>query len=577
MRKGKVFRLLGLLMVVAMLAGCGRNGDSGQTGESSGDTDDKESVAAADGQSGETEEKEEVTLKLLVAWQGLAFLKPSDEKNNAVANAIREKTGVTIEAEWVNTSEVEKLNAIFALGTDMPDMIMAPFWGGTDACTVAIKKAANDGLLLSYDDLMAQYPSSNLEDAYTVGVAQSYLNNIMDPNVGDGKKYVLPMHTPASIEDTTHWGYTVYGRKDILEALDVEPSSITTSEDLYELAKKIKEGDFKDTMGNPVIPASCWQNGWSYECYLNSFRARAFSSFRMGDDGRLYWGVYSDDVEKEALFMRKMVSEGLFDVEAFRQDDNTAKQKHIVGGVGLTSAHYPHIRTNLGDTLYAEHPEMEYIPLGPILDANGTANMPETRRLDGETGSAVMIITRDCSNPEAAMMYLNYINSEEGKYLAYMGVEGVHYTMQDGVPRMTQEYFDKMAEDAGYAINEGIGGIATFGVSRLPNNLFAEAARREGDEVDETYETVKKMYPLQAVKGIPITSYDDEYPAIEELRNFFNTNNYADMIEQAYFAKTDEEALEILETYRNNLKKAGIDDYVEFMNVKYQADPSLLY
>lgn len=564
-KHGYIFKAIILSLVMTLLVGCTPK----QTTE---DATDDSNLNSEDGG------KEEVTLNLLVAWQGLSFLKPSDEVNNAVANVIREKTGVTIKAEWINTSEVEKLNAIFSVGTDMPDMIMAPFWGGADANTVAIKKAAKDGLLLSYDDLLAQYPSSNVEAAYQSGISQSYLNSdIMDKNVGDGKKYVLPMHTPATVNDTTHWGYTVFARADILKELNVEPSSITSSEDLYELAKKIKEGNFTDVMGNPIIPASCWQNGWSYDCYLNSFRARSFSSFRMDDNDQLYWGVFSEDVDKEVLFMRKMISEGLFDVEAFRHDDNTAKQKHIVGGVGLTSAHYPHIKANLGDTLYAEHPEMEYIPLGPILDANGTPNMPETRRLDGQTGSAVMLITKDCKNTEAAMMYLDYINSEEGKNLAYLGIEGVHYTMQDGKPKMTQEYFDKAEADPNYAINEGIGGIATFGVSRLPNTMFEEAKRPENEAVDETYEIVKQMYPLQAESGYPIGTFNNEYPKMEELQNFFDTNDYRMIMEQAYFAKSDEEALDLLNTYRNNLTKAGIDEYVAFMNEKYKSQPNILY
>jgi putative aldouronate transport system substrate-binding protein len=564
-KHGYIFKAIILSLVMTLLVGCTPK----QTTE---DATDDSNLNSEDGG------KEEVTLNLLVAWQGLSFLKPSDEVNNAVANVIREKTGVTIKAEWINTSEVEKLNAIFSVGTDMPDMIMAPFWGGADANTVAIKKAAKDGLLLSYDDLLAQYPSSNVEAAYQSGISQSYLNSdIMDKNVGDGKKYVLPMHTPATVNDTTHWGYTVFARADILKELNVEPSSITSSEDLYELAKKIKEGNFTDVMGNPIIPASCWQNGWSYDCYLNSFRARSFSSFRMDDNDQLYWGVFSEDVDKEVLFMRKMLSEGLFDVEAFRHDDNTAKQKHIVGGVGLTSAHYPHIKANLGDTLYAEHPEMEYIPLGPILDANGTPNMPETRRLDGQTGSAVMLITKDCKNTEAAMMYLDYINSEEGKNLAYLGIEGVHYTMQDGKPKMTQEYFDKAEADPNYAINEGIGGIATFGVSRLPNTMFEEAKRPENEAVDETYEIVKQMYPLQAESGYPIGTFNNEYPKMEELQNFFDTNDYRMIMEQAYFAKSDEEALDLLNTYRNNLTKAGIDEYVAFMNEKYKSQPNILY
>jgi putative aldouronate transport system substrate-binding protein len=508
---------------------------------------------------------EDVTLKLLVCWQGLSFLKPEDEKMNAVAKVIKEKTGITLECEWVNTAENDVLNMLFAAGTDMPDMIMAPFWGGTDACTQTIKKAANDGLLLPLDDLIAQY-GENLKDAYQTGVAQSFRNDINDPAVAGGQTFVLPMHTAASAEDMTHWAYTVYGRKDILEALGVDPASIHTSDDLYQLATKIKEGGFKDTMGNPVIPAGNWQNGWAYECFLNSFRPRTLTGFLTDENGNVVDRTFTKYFEDEVLFMRKMISEGLFDVEAFTQDDNTAKSKYATGRVALTAAHYPHIRTNT-EALRNEHPEMEYIPLGPINDGAGNPYMPENVRLSGSTGSAVMMLTKDCKNPEAAVKYLNYINSEEGKLLAYLGIQGNHWDYVDGVPHMTDGYFTSVESTQNYAINEGIGSIFTFGVSRLPNAMFDRAKLKDESEIDQTYETAKAMYPIKLVEGIPLTSYSTQYPGYDELQ--VNIQSIGFDVTQAFFAGSDEEALQMIKDYRDALTSIGYLDYIAYLNDIY--------
>ena len=43
--------------------------------------------------------------------------------------------------------------------------------------------------------------------------------------------------------------------KDILEDLGVDPYSVHTSQQLYDIAKRISEGGYKDVNGNPVIPA----------------------------------------------------------------------------------------------------------------------------------------------------------------------------------------------------------------------------------------------------------------------------------------------------------------------------------
>ncbi len=547
-----------LSILLSILGGCGNN--SADNAAVSGDS------TQAVNTENTVEPVKDTTLRLLVCWQGLSFLKPSDEVNNAVAKEIKAKTGVTLEVEWINTSETEKLNQMFATASDMPDMVMAPFWGGSDTATLAIKKAAKDGLLMELDELIDKY-GPNLQDAFKTGLATDFVEmDLLDKDYFGGKKYVLPMHTPATKDETTFWGYTVFGRKDILNELNVDPSSIRSSEDIYELAKKIKTGNFKDTQGNAVIPASCWQNGWSYETFLNSFKTRGFSSFIKEADGSYSYNVFSPNLDKEVLFMREMVSEGLFDVEAFRQDDNTAKQKHVTGRVALTSAHYPHIKANLTDTLYKEHPEMQYVPLGPIADVTGQALMPETKQLEGLSGCAGMFLTKDCRDPEAAIKYLNYINGDEGKYLAYLGVKGVHWDMVDGKPRMSDEWFEKNEADPSYSINEGIGSLFTFGVSRLPNTLFDNARAKEGTVTDPVLDTIKKMYPLQFFSGYRITNFDSAYPNIENIRNLFKANDYKSVIEQAYFAKSEKEALSVLEKYREVLKQGGIDDYVKYIN-----------
>ena len=82
---------------------------------------------------------DDVKLKMLVCWNG-GFKTADDQYNNEVATAIRDKIGVTVEFEGIMMSEAEKLNMMFASG-DMPDMVNAPYWGGTAGETAISKKA----------------------------------------------------------------------------------------------------------------------------------------------------------------------------------------------------------------------------------------------------------------------------------------------------------------------------------------------------------------------------------------------------------------------------------------------------
>lgn len=316
-------------------------------------------------------------IKLSVVWNGLSSMEPKDGENNRIAKIMEEKTGTKLKVKWVSGAENQQLVRIFSTGKNMPHVIMAPYWGGGDACSATIRDAAKDGLLIPLDEYIND-STPNLKQAYEVGVSDNFINiELNNQKEFNGKKYILPMHTPANFSEYQNWGYTVYGRKDILESLKVDPSSIHTSQQVYDLAKKIKEGNFKDINNNPIIPASCWANGYGYECYLNSFKTRQFTEIVDKGD-HFEWSAFQQNVEDEVEFMQKMISDGLFDKTAFSHNETVALSKHVTGGVGLTATQYPYLKSRLEHSLYDEHPEMEYVPLGPIYDANGNPYMPNT-------------------------------------------------------------------------------------------------------------------------------------------------------------------------------------------------------
>lgn len=516
------------------------------------------------------EKPEEVTLRMLICWTGLSYLKPDDEVNNAVAQVIREKTGVTLEMEWINTTEVESLNLLFSTQNEMPDIVMAAYGPGAVVTSDILRQAANEGLLLPLDDLIDQY-GPNLPDTKVVDVSQGMQAMLNDPEVGDGATFFLPIHTAATPEDMYNWGYTVYCRGDILEALEVDPASITTSEDVYELAKKIKAGNFVDTMGQPVIPASCWVNGWSYECFLNSFRYRTISGWMLDENGNITSPWFTDLVEKEALFMRKMINEGLYDVESFTQDDATSKAKYATGRVALTGAHWYHIDANTRD-LELAHPEMEYVPLGPILDAKGEPKTGANIRLDGVEYTGCMMLTKHCSNPEAAIKYLNFLNTEEGQLLAYLGIEGEDWTYVDGVPQHTEEFLAASEADPRYGINRGIDSMFTFGCAKLRNSTFFHA--RNWKESQKNLDTVQEMYPLYIYEGTPLSYYQEDYPGYEDFR--FALESIGFDLSQAYFAASDEAAIAMIERYRKALLSIGYEDYMNFLNEIFKNNPDVV-
>ena len=515
-------------------------------------------------------------INLAVIWNGISGVYPKNGTDNPVAAKVRQETKINVNFTFYDGFENDNLMRIFAVGKNMPDVIMAPYWGGGDACSATIRQAVEDGLLIPVDEYLEEY-APNLKESWTVGVSENFQQLELSDPVFEGKKYIIPMQTPAAGEENlTNWGYTVYCRDDILKALNVDPNSIHSSNDLYELAKKIKAGDFRDINGNKIIVASTFANGWSYDCYVNSFRSRKnMTNIIQKEDGTLDWICNSTDLEEEIKFMNKMINEGLFDKTAFTHNENTVVQKMITGGVAMTATIYSKLDQTLSNTLYVEHPEMQYVPLGPIYDANGEACMPDGyREASGEYGFPVLLVTKDCKDPSLVMKYLNYINSEEGKLLGNLGIEGEdwEYDSEGNIVR-TELWKTEFAKNPNYAIERGTKYLY-IGMSQVPYHKINQVDYAD----DEIYQKVVSMYPVRTISGTFANSWDDEYAQIEYLRNILSAMSYQTTIESAYCAKSEQEALDILYRYRNNLNSGGyMSGYLKWLAEKVKTKENVIF
>jgi len=188
---------------------------------------------------GNKEEVKEESITFLSCWNGDSVRDYDGGESNPIWKDIYEKTGVKINVQYINVSEVEKLNQIFAAGTEA-DVISAPMWGMDDVCTQAIKKALEEELLMPLDDLVKEY-APNLEKSFTMGLTQDFIEYDLVPEAANGKHYILPSNVTPVEKRTYTFQDGIYVRKDILEATGFDISKIKTSEDVYEFMKD-KEG-----------------------------------------------------------------------------------------------------------------------------------------------------------------------------------------------------------------------------------------------------------------------------------------------------------------------------------------------
>lgn len=574
-------RALALLMTAAMmtglLSGCGNTApeetgskeavSTGAEESAGGDTqDDAEYYIDEDGNS--YKKFDDVRLTMLICWNGGTNV-ASDQYNNDVAKAIREKIGVTVEFEGIMMSEAEKLNLMFASG-EMPDIVNAPYWGGSTGESTVIRKAGVEGLLIDVKDLVPQY--SNISDAFDIGlVSRKYLEDEIDYPENNGARYIMPSDY-SNVLDKTNWAYGVFVRGDVAEALGVDPTSIKTSEELYDFMVKAKEYGFKDVNGNDCIVATTFHNGWNYSDFAQSFNGKKLTSYSLDENGNVVFDKLSEGYVERNMFIWKLVHEGILDKECFTTSDERANEKVGNGTALFTCAQYGMtINATKMTGLYDSHPEMRYVPVGPIQFSDGSDACQISS--EGCTGSAVIFFPKTCSNIEAAMTWFNYVNSKEGTKLTCYGFEGDTYELnEDGQPRMTAELTARYAEDSDGVTAElrerGIGYIQgrTY-INKKNFTWFGESNPFEADAENEYIKAYKEIRPIEVIPGYQIDSVASGYENYTEFSEWaFDESKEKEYVEAAYFLDSEDAARAQIEKYQEYLRTNNNSEMQTFLD-----------
>ena len=94
--------------------------------------------------------------------------------------------------------------------------------------------------------------------------------------------------------------------------------------------------------------------------------------------------------------------------------------------------------------LYAENPDKIYIAVDGPRNTNGEDH---TLTINGINGWTVTMISRNCEHPERAIAFMDYMLSEHGQKVLYLGVEGETYDMVDGEPVVKEEVQELLNTD----------------------------------------------------------------------------------------------------------------------------------
>ena len=507
---------------------------------------------------------------------------PANINDTEVMKELTKRTGIKLDIQYTpGDSDASVMASQLASGT-IPDVIISYLDDSTRPEFPILLKAAKEGM---FADLSSYLPDTKVYSRY---LEDNYLSNDTKNNITfrddlDGAAYILQLSIDSedrSLEYNPADAYVggLYIQKSIVDALGIDPTSITTQDQFYDLLVQIKNGGFTDDNGNAVYPLGPKFWGGSsdtLEYIVPGFNWGVSDGYNITADGTIQHEADTDYVYDKINYVRKLLDEGLMNPEFFTMDSTRAEE--------VSRSHNSAIIADVHNYQDIVYESDDWVPLGPLNDISGD----NSKITHGKKGNGAWAISADAKNPEEILKFFDYLATPEGQLLCEYGVEGVSYNLVDGKPVLTDDVLQKMndgdKEDLVNTLGAGLGGVGCnffhFVVTNIDNTgNFGES--RPGAGSSTTYARSVEIatdYPrtLKLVPGLDATAYLSA-DSLTDVKAQMSLLNYNDMIVQAIYASSDDEVKSIVESFRQQLKAAGNDTFIEYLTQLYKDDSTTI-
>ena len=507
---------------------------------------------------------------------GLVFMSGDDvskEMNPEIAAELKKRTGITLKLEVMNADHsIDGLIAGLA-SNDLPDFIVYYLNNSGRPEMSVILKAAREDMFTDLSPLIkdTKVYSNYLQDGYLPADTQY---GVMFRPEFNGSSYFMHMNIQreGGYEENRYVGGP-YIRKDIAEALEIDPRTITTSEQLYDLAKKIKDGGFKDNNGKDVMPIGpkYWGNSNTEAGPLlrDLTWGATDQGFSKDSNGNIVHESKTEYMMKRIEFVQKLLQEKLMPQDFYTMPESKATEGAINGTYAIISDMHNYLPFNK---------DVHYLPLGPAVSANGKY----TRVTDFKSGYAAWSVPKTTKNPQDIVKFADYLATREGKLLWMYGLEGRDYTLDEkGNPLVNKEVlelkqndpkaakalgFDGVDHNWGYFLGStDLNRLGDFGEMQFGDNVMPEA-NAAANQIAEYWEYDKKKEEGIIVDGYRPVSFFGEFSDGTSLKTALS--NYSESMVRAFYMKNGQEAQKIMDAAIKQLSAAGLDDYEKLLDEK---------
>lgn len=293
-----------------------------------------------------------------------------------------------------------KLNVIMA-SDDVPDLV----------------STSNANWFVNYVNRGELMPLDELIDRYAPELKKRIPQEAWDSVTIDGSIYAIPSLNEAS------GGYLMYGRKDWLDRLGLEPPS--TLDDYYEVIKGFAERD-PDGDGKPdTVGLSIRENLGGTGPLFGAFGTQVSMSAWYERDGKLVNGTVLPETKDALVFMARLYGEKLLDPQFMLNKTAVFNEKIANGQTGLFVASWSDTRGPIEDSRLND-PQAEWIPFDYPTGPDGRKG----------TGASQLVryysvVPAKSANAAGAVRLLDFL-SGDGYRDVKLGFENEVWTRRDG-------------------------------------------------------------------------------------------------------------------------------------------------
>jgi putative aldouronate transport system substrate-binding protein len=329
---------------------------------------------------------------------------------NPTVLKFEEKFNIKFIPDFVTREQYSQKAPLLIASGDLPDMMKLEGYQHFDYIS-------ND-VFLQLDDLIAKVGPN-----ITKHVPQA----AWDMTRYQGKTYALPSpNYPGK--------FTRSVRQDWLDKLKLPMPK--TLDDFYQMARAITLND-PDGNGRADTYGVGTEGDSRQQGFMDIFGAYGgVAEYHILEkDGRVLTFDISENYREALRYIKRLYDEKLLDPEAFINKQDQSLQKIVQNRIGSYIGWWSSVPVTLYETYKVRQtdPKVNWAIMPPLVGPNGQSGMQKRQLI-----TYTVVLSKKTKAAEPIMRFMDYLISDEGQWLAFLGIEGEHWYQKDGMKLRTE-------------------------------------------------------------------------------------------------------------------------------------------